>query len=416
MPDELNNAAATETVAAAVNPNSHQSQALLNKMANARSFADAMNEQTLGKVRTVPGLDETSPFSIGLAQALEAKSNAKETGGAPDSAPPPESDLSGAPADPAEPRKLTDPPMRRATIQKHHFKELKTELAQTREQWQVRERELLQQLETLKTSPAKQDPVVSDIIKERDALRTELSAYGSVKNPVLDAQQAATIRQAKNLSGDKGSLIETILSMPVGSVRDTKLEEILSDLPSSTASIVNAANQKLAAIEFERGVEIETAKATVGERQRLAEQTVLAAKAARSREFDVLVSEWSREVDALDIGKDKSASARIAQAKQWYDGGGNLSHKEQAALTLQAALMPVLIEESQAQAVEIARLRSTLARYEGSLPDGNAQIDSDAEVPVPRTPEERQAQFSRGLDEAMRRDPTFAGHRRAKLF
>lgn len=418
MPDENNNAVATAAVADAVNPNSTQSQALLNKMASARSFADSMNEQTLGRARAVPGLDESSPFAKGLEAAIGNKAVSEQTG-APETPAPSETEqpvIQPAPAD----RKLTDPPVRKATIQKHHFKELKTELAQTRDQWQARERELLQQIEQFKTTPTKadpaSDPVISDIIKERDSLRTELAAYGAAKNPVLDAQQAATIRQAKNLSGEKGSLIETVLSMPAGAHRDAKLEEILTDLPPSTASVVKAANQKLAAIEFERGVEVETAKATLGERQKQAEQQAVAQRSIRSREFDSLVTEWSREVDALDGTKDKQAASRISQARQWFENGGALSPKEQAAIAVQAALMPVLIEESQAQAAEILRLRTALSRYEGSLPDGDTRIEHDTAQPQPRNVEERQQQFVRGLEDAMHRDPTFAGHRRAKLY
>lgn len=420
MPDAPDNATLTAQVADSVNPASPQSQALLAKMSTARSYADSMNDATLGRARAVPGLDESSTFAKGLEQALSNKAvsdgggqpetNGDETPGRTETSP-------ATSAAPPPDRKLTDPPLRKATIQKHHFKDLKNELAQTREQWQAERVQLLQQIEQFKATPAisTPDPVVAEILKERDSLRTELAAYGAVKNPVLDAQQAATIRQAKNLSGDKGSLIETVLSMPAGSTRDAKLEEILSDLPASTASIVKAANQKLAAIEFERGVEVETAKATLGERQKQAEQQQLAQRASRSRDFDSLVSEWRSEIDALDPAKDKQATARIAQARQWFEGG-NLSHKEQAAIVVQAALVPSLVEESQSLAAEVQRLRTALSRYEGSTPQGDARVEIDGGEAPPRNFEERQSQFNRGLDEAMRRDPTFAGHRRAKLY
>jgi hypothetical protein len=423
MPDNPN-ATATAAAAAAVDPNSPLQQAMLAKMSTARSYADNLNDATMGRARAMPGLDTDSDFAKGLEAAIMARPPEPGDGSAQGFKDIPGLDQPSqeqpAPVDQPE-RKLTDPPIRRAaTVQKHKFKELKTELAQTREQWQAREQELTRELETLRAAPkpaAVPDPVIADIIAERDTLRQELTAYGAVKNPQLDLKQKVTITQAKNIAGDKGSLVETVLMMPPGALRDAKLDELLGELPVSTAAIVRNANEKLAAIDFDRQIEVETAKASVGERVKFQEQQALAAKANRAREFDNLVNEWKGSVDALDPAKDKGAIARIAQAREWFEGK-QMNAKEQAALAVQAALVPALVQESQNLEQEVQRLRSALARYEGSLPNGDTAVEMDGAPSPPRNFEERQSEFERGLAMAqrVRQDPTFAEARRAKMY
>lgn len=418
------NLTAASSAADAVDPGSVQNARFIAQM-NARSPADLMREQQAQRgqpaARAVPDLDQNNDFMKGLDQAIGQKTN-QDSG---DVSPEPETGQDGKGGEPALPpaeRKLTDPPK---IPNRQHVKALKQSFAQDRQSWEQERATLLKQLEDLKGSSAPQPkpestPQLTEILTENKTLKEELALLDITRSPDFNAKfenpKRVTIQQAKNIAGPKAADVEAILSMPPGSLRDGKLEELLGELPPSTAAIVKAANNKLAEIDFSRQVEIETARASMTERQKAREQQLMMVQAQRSREFDALLKEWQSEVDALDVGKNKEANVLISQARQLFNGEG-LSDRERAAAALQSALLPAVLREHEQALAEVQKLKSALARYEGGLPseDGGAAIESN-DTRVPASPAERIRGFEQGLDQAMRRDPTWAQQRKGRIY
>lgn len=422
MPENTNLDAAN-AAAAAVDPNSPTQAAFLSTV-QARSPADVMRESQAGAMmphaRAVPGLDGNTSFGRGLDQALAAKQT--QEGGDTDASAAASVQPSDQPSQPAEPRKLTDPPL----VNKHqrsNFRKLEEARATDAQKWQQERTQLLGELETFRkggSSVTQPDSKFADVLNENEKLKQELTLLDITRSPEFSARfdkpREIAITQAANMAGQKGADVKAILAMPAGGLRDAKMEELLAELPPSTGSIIKAANERLAALEFNKQMDIETARATMGERMKQQEQQVALQAVQRNREFDSVLNDWRSSVDVLDPAKHKGATALTQQAKQFYDGTG-LSNSERAAVALQAALLPAMIEQLNEAHAEIVRLSKGMARYEDSLPGDSAAFEgNDQQSRQPRNPEERKAQFERGLDDVLRQDPGFASQRRARLY
>lgn len=356
-------------------------------------------------------------FIAGLEQAL-----IKDTGaGFADALP--LNNLSGGSAPPAssppttEPpveRKLTDPPIKGKA--REHFKALeqsKRELEQSTQQqqqaWEQEKARLTAELETLKKGQASNEDQ-----QELLRLREEVAALDVTRDPTFSARfeqpREIAITKAANLSGSRSADVKAVLSMEPGTLRDQRLQEILGELSPSVQAIVKAANEKVLALEFQRGVEIDTAKATWKTR---AEQKALqqrAEQAKREQALPALVEAWKGTVDMLDTAKYPRAAQVIADATRFFKGDG-LGPSEQAAVALQSAMFVPLSEEYDKAQTEIQTLREKLARYERSFPTGDGRGENQG-TPMPRNADERIAAFNRGLDRAIFEDPTFSGARR----
>lgn len=411
------NQAAAEAAAAAVDPNSAVQQSMLGKITG-KSHADTLNQETMAHARVVPGMDMEGEFAKKFEQALAAKDQSEPRTGTSradqeidrreqQQAPP-------AQAQPAAPRDPLAPPK----IGKHgHIRQLKEGIAAKEQSWEQEKSTLLKELETLKQTAT---PQLTEIMKENERLQREITLLDITKSPQFASKfeqpRRVTITQAKNIAGDKGPEVEMVLSMPAGLLRDQKLDELMSELPASTAAIVKAANSKLAEIDFSRQVEIETAKAGLEDHLKQQERLTLAQKHAQEREFEELLKSWQTEVDALNPAKNKNAGHVVETAKRMFDGSG-LGPKERAAAALQASLMPVLLEEHNALQEEVARLQAALQRYEGGIPDGGDASAGAPNVPsLPQNQGERLTDFERRLEEKMRRDPTWSQQRRGRLY
>lgn len=400
-----------EKAAEAVNPSSPAQAGLLGVL-RGKSPADAMQDQrTHAQARRDPIADPVAEdqFGANFEKALAAKQSAN---GEPQQAPQSEA----APAQSPPPEKPS--PLAPPKIGKHgHIRQLKEGMAAKEQGWEQERATLLKELETLK-APKQTDPKIADIIKENEALRRDMTLMDITRSPEFQSKfeqpRKVTILQAKNIAGDKGAEVETILSMPAGLLRDQKLDELISELPASTAAIVKAANSKLAEIDFGKQVEIETAKLGLEDHLRNREKQQLIQKQRQDSEFNELLSDWSRQVDALNPEKNKGASDVVGRAKAIFDG--QMDVKERAAAALNSALMPVLLEEHSKAIAEVERLAAALARYEEGMPGGSSGSDDTDSPRVPQSQADRMAAFERGLDEKMRRDPTWSQQRRGRLY
>lgn len=407
------NQAAAEAAAAAVDPKGETQAALLGKLSG-KSPADIMRDrQTHASARTVPGMDMESEFAKKFDQALAAKADT-ESPAQPASPVPNDARIAVQP--PAKVDPLAPP-----KIGKHgHIRQLKEGIAAKEQSWEAEKAELVQKLQQLEASRPTSDPKLAEILQENERLQRELVLLDITKSPTFASKfeqpRKVTIAQAKNIAGDKGAEVEVVLSMPAGIIRDQKLEELMAELPASTAAIVKAANTKLAEIDFSRQVEIETAKVGLDDHLRQQERLTLLQKQQQEQEFNELLRSWQSDVDALNPAKNKDANRVIESAKQFFDGT-NLGPKERAAAALQASLLPVLLEEHNALQSEVTKLRQALSRYESGLPgDGDARNETPNVPSLPQNQEDRLMDFERRLEEKMRRDPTWAGQRRGRLY
>jgi hypothetical protein len=420
MPDPNPNLDHANAAAAAVDPNSPVQKNFIENetgLGPGRSYADVLAG------RGVQVTESDKSFFSGLDKANRAKEALE--GGA-EAEPGPSSETAES-SPPAPPRKLTDPPV--APRQRSNFRKLEAERDALRSKLAALEKGggggptagegLTSTTSPVTSSSSPDSEQVLAMSKELETLRSELALLDITRSPEFNAKfeapRSITIKQAKNIAGDKGAEVEVILSMPPGALRDQKLDELLNALPPSTASIVRAANNKLSELDFYKQVEMETHRATATEKAQARVQAQQREATIRMAEFEALAKEWSTGVDVLNPAKSPAAPELLATAKSYFDGS-KLSHKERAAVALQAALVPSLLAEQTEMSAEIERLQATLARYTNSLP-GAEPASPDTDLPAtPDTPEARSKAFFQGLERAKRSDPTFAAVRRPNRY
>lgn len=401
MPTEAQNLDAATAAADAVDPNSPQSQEFLQQTQAPRpkgtSYAERLAEfRNASPIKTT----EDEQFVKGLEKAVIAKTGTNLEGKVVgDQTKAAEADAAKPASAPVE-RKLTDPPI--SGKARPHFKKLEAERDQLRARLQELEGKGATQTASSTQSAAAPAPS-SDVLamqKELEGLRAELYALDATRDPAWQQRfqqpREVTVRQAKNMAGDKGAAVENILSMPPGSLRDQKLDELLKELPASTAAIVNAANSKLAAIAFDEQVERENRRLSAGEQIKQRETESQRQATLRGAEFDRLVSEWANTVDFFNPSKSTTAAQNIQLARQFYEG--KMSPRDSAAVALQATMVNSILAENNEQAQEIERLQAQLARFTGSLPVDDA-AGSD-EPTRPMTDQEQDRKFLAGLEKA----------------
>lgn len=282
----------------------------------------------------------------------------------------PKHDAPPPPADPAAPpSNVPKPPVKKAA---DHFEAQRQAHAAREAEWLQEKAVLATRINKLETEE------MAAVIKERDTYLNELRAYDITRDPAFQqkfgTKRESLLKYAKNAAGDKGAQLSALLSQPQSTTRDSQIDKIVEDIGDQGRRIVNGVLNQLAELDIAQSTEIDLARQTAAQRQQQQEQQRIMQSAARKQAFHDELKTWTAEgIEAFklngDANHDKAAQELITTAQSYYEGN-NLTDRGRANMALRAALSDTAFAEIAAQATEIEALRTKLARYEASSPDG----------------------------------------------
>jgi hypothetical protein len=334
------------------------------------SFLDALNQDLK---------DSSGPGETGSASAVQPPPN-------PAPAPPKPTQPDPKPA-PANPEDAADEEILagKRSPKSEDFKRVKTTAATFRTEAETARAELLKAKKELETALKAPKPDVAEI----ETLKAELAKHKTISETIglefnAEFQQKYQTKFDTILNGlkaglpaDKADKIVSALGQPDGEYKRKLLAELTEGMDDFTRTEIAAVNRELRGINAERQAELTNAgtklaelhkqKQEAGQKRQteLAQSFETALKRAQDPDPTKGISVFqAREGDEAWNSKVKE---RAAIAKVIYEG--DFAHdNERADAAMWAAAAPAFLEDLAAQSKEIAALKETIAKMQGSNP------------------------------------------------
>jgi hypothetical protein len=188
------------------------------------------------------------------------------------------------------------------------------------------------------------------------------------------AREEAAFAALKGLAGDKGDELSKLLKLPQSDVRDSRIGDLVDNLPSLTRVKIGGLLQRIDEISTERESELSTATARLKEmtdaQRQQHEQQQTQAKARSASVFEEQASN-ARALEVFELKEgDDAHNAEVAKlletARTIFDGQN--SEAEIAKAALWAASAPVYRNALHAQLAINAKQAAEIARLSGAGP------------------------------------------------
>ncbi len=243
------------------------------------------------------------------------------------------------------------------------------------------------ELAELKKRPVHNADLIAKLEKERNEFKAKFEQVAVEIDPVKIAEHQGRLKSVqesvKSLAGDKADEILSIFAMPESDRKRKALAEAVEDMDPITVDDINAARREYNAVHASRQAEIAKANETLGAMAEARTKQQQERKTAYEKSFESVLAAKSAGDDALPVLQTREGDT--PEVKAWNDSVQEIktvakaifndqfeTPDEKAEASIWAASAKGFLEgwkaDSRAKDAEIATLKETLAKVQGSTP------------------------------------------------